>query len=306
MKIWQVVFGLMITATAACAAAQETGWYSSYQSARAAADQQGLPVLIHFGAWYCGPCQAMERDVFKAADVNAALRSGIAAVKIDVSQDSELAGRYGASTVPRDVAVFPDGTVETLNIGRMSRSAYITMLQGIASRGRKMAVPRPTDPSQDPAGDSSPLVAGPKESDKPESDKPAGTETVDSGDAPLIGLEGYCPVRLHDRREWTLGQATITSDYRGIRYYFKSEAEKAVFEKNPAEYAPQDLGCDPVVLTSDLKAVVGSIRFGAFFDNRLYLFRSTANRDTFKENPLRYTKVRSALKADQIEGTRFQ
>jgi YHS domain-containing protein/thiol-disulfide isomerase/thioredoxin len=306
MRNWQFVFGLMITATAAPAAAQETGWYSSFESARAAADQQGMPVLIHFGAWYCGPCQVMERDVFKAADVHSALRSGIAAVKVDVSQDSDLAGRYGASTVPRDVAVFPDGTVETLNIGRMSRSAYIAMLQGIASRGRKMAVPRPTDPSQDPAGDSSPLIAGAKGTDTTESEKSLGTETVTSEDAPLIGLEGYCPVRLNDRREWTLGQATITSDYRGIRYYFKSEAEKSLFEKNPATYAPQDLGCDPVVLTSDLKAVVGSIRYGAFFDNRLYLFRSTENRDTFKENPLRYTKVRSALKADQIEGTRFQ
>jgi len=54
------------------------------------------------------------------------------------------------------------------------------------------------------------------------------------------------------------------------------------------------------------KAVTGSIRYGAFFDERLYLFRSPENRDQFKKNPLKFTRIRSALKADQIEGTRFQ
>ena len=76
--------------------------------------------------------------------------------------------------------------------------------------------------------------------------------------------------------------------------------------KNPSVYAPQDLGCDPIVLTADHKAVTGSIRYGAFFDQRLYLFRSAENRDYFKQNPLKFTHIRSAVKADQIEGSRFQ
>jgi YHS domain-containing protein len=122
----------------------------------------------------------------------------------------------------------------------------------------------------------------------------------------IVGLEGYCPVQLHDNRKWIPGLQSISTDYREIRYLFSSEAERELFLKNPSEYAPQDLGCDPVLLTSSSKAVTGSIRYGAFFDQRLYLFRTPENRDQFKLNPLKYIKIRSALKADQIEGTRYQ
>ena len=160
-----------------------------------------------------------------------------------------------------------------------------------------MVVPRPVDPSIE----ANPGIV-----------KNAAAESgVSSGEVPtaeplILGLEGFCPVRLHHNREWTAGQETLSTDYRGIRYQFSGTAERDAFLKNPAEYAPQDLGCDPVVLTDVQKAVTGSIRFGAFFDERLYLFRSPENRDQFKKNPLKFTRIRSALKVDQIEGTRFQ
>jgi YHS domain-containing protein len=242
----------------------------------------------------------MDRDVFPDPTVQQTLRTEIAAVKIDVSHEPDLASQYGASTVPRDVVVFPDGTSETLNVGYMSKSAYLTMLRKVAVRGHEMAVPKPVEPS---GGVAPQLASG--ASEKPVS---SGVSAVSepSIDPPIIGLERYCPVQLHDKRVWTPGLESISADYRGIRYQFSSVADRELFLKNPAVYAPQDLGCDPIVLTADQKAVTGSIRFGAFFDQKLYLFRTAENRDRFKQNPLKYTHIRSALKADQIEGTRFQ
>lgn len=303
MKLTIPFFGMLIGLVLNRSAAQEHGWYSSYEEARAAATNRDLPLLIHFGAWYCGPCQAMERDVFPTAEIQQGLQSGLVAVKIDVSQDSTTATRFKASTVPRDVVVFQDGTVETLNVGKMTRTGYAGLLGSIAARGRKLAVPEPKEPKPvavEPSEDMNPVLV------KSGSGNVIVTTPATSIDPPLIGLEGYCPVRLMDHREWVSGKENLAIEHRGIRYYFSSEADRELFVKNPSRYAPQDLGCDPVLLTQDLKAVTGSIRYGAFFDSRLYLFRSVENREAFKKNPLQYTQLRAALKAEEIQGTRFE
>ena len=278
-------------------AAQSDGWQTEYSSAKSAADNSALPILIHFHAWYCGPCQRMDRDVFSDHQVQQSLSDGIAAVKVDVTQEPELASQYGATTVPRDVVIYPDGTSQTLHVGYVSKSSYLSMLRDICARGRSMVVPRPVDPI---------IEANPGIVTNAAAESVVASNALPSAEPMILGLEGFCPVRLHDKREWTAGQEAVLADYRGIRFQFSGETERAAFLKNPAEYAPQDLGCDPVVLTDVQKAVTGSIRYGAFFDERLYLFRSPENRDQFKKNPLKFTRIRSALKADQIEGTRFQ
>ena len=310
MRSWLLVCGILISSSSSQCLAQHAGWHPEYSQAAAVADKDGLPILLHFHAWYCGPCQRMDRDVFPDGEVQRALGNGLSAVQIDVTQAPELASQFAASTVPRDVVVYQDGTVETLNVGYLSKSSYLSMLRGVASQGqirkkKEAPVPQPADPGRAPdQSPGSPAVSEPV----PAEVKPPEVKTLElTTTEPLIlGLEGFCPVRLHDKREWTPGLSTITADHRDIRYQFATEADRDIFLQNPAEYAPQDLGCDPVVLTSDSKAITGSIRYGAFFDKRLYLFRSPENRDQFKLNPLKYVQIRSALKVDQMEGTRYQ
>ncbi|MFN9718419.1 MAG: thioredoxin fold domain-containing protein, partial [Planctomycetota bacterium] len=227
--------------------------------------------MLHFGAWYCGPCQQMEKTVFSDPEVQDALTGGIIAIKIDVSQEVELAQKYGASSVPRDVVVFQDGSVETLNVGRMSKQNYIALIRSVAHRG--VAVSRPT-PKDESTKKPDPEIANTNVDPQSESTGPDTSTTP-----PLLGLEGFCPVRLKKNREWINGNSEIKSEYRGILYHFATETERDEFLKSPSFYAPEDLGCDPVILTEDQKAVAGSIRFGAFFDGRLYLFTNRENRD---------------------------
>lgn len=291
---------------------------SSYAEASTVAEREGLPILLHFQAWYCGPCQRMDRDVFPHTDVQKALSTGLVSVEIDVTKEPDLAARFEASTVPRDVVVFADGTVETLNIGYMSRAAYVSLLRDTAERGKTRikvksrgeedkqsgsndAVPNPADPSSQVPSPQSPVGGDSEKAVKP------GPEISSPPDELLItGLGGYCPVRLHEAREWTVGLDSIVADYRDIRYRFASVSDRDKFLKNPAEYAPQDLGCDPIVLTKEGRAVAGRIQYGAFFDQRLYLFTSQENRELFKKSPLKYIEIRSALKADQIQDIRRQ
>ena len=203
--------------------------------------------------------------------------------------------------------MFPDGTIETLNVGYMSKASYISMLRRVIARSQQMGVPKPVEPGSKINQE---LSSNPSSETSGNADiaavVPAATVSEPSIDPPIVGLEGYCPVRLHMKREWTPGLESIASDYRGIRFQFATESDREIFLRNPAEYAPQDLGCDPVMLTADLKSVSGSIRFGAFFDQRLYLFRSIENRDEFKQNPLKYTRIHSALRVDQIDSSQIE
>ena len=253
----------------------------------------------------------MDRDVFADPQVQQALTDGIASVKVDVTQEPELASRCGATSVPSDVVMFPDGQIKTINVGFAQKQQYLTMLRDIADRGKRMAVPKPSDPtaaaaivSNDPPK-AAPAITN-ESSPKHEPPIVISEASEPSIDPPLIGLEGFCPVLLHDKREWVAGNEVVTADFRGVRYVFSSESSRDVFLKNPSTYAPQDLGCDAVVLTDTQRAVTGSIRFGAFFDQKLYLFQSPENRDQFKQNPLKFVRIRSALRVDQIEGSKFQ
>lgn len=298
MRNWLTLCGALLTVCSGVHA-QEAGWQPSYADAKAISEKQHVPILLHFGAWYCGPCQQMERTVFPDAEVQQALTQGLVAIKIDVSHEAELAQQFGATSVPRDVVLFQDGTVETLNVGRMSKQNYVNLIRSVAARGERIPDPRPA-PST-PSTEPNPVIVKSDSASEVITTTPSTTM-----EPPLLGLEGFCPVRLKNNREWIAGNASISTEFRGILYQFSSETERDEFLKNPSFYAPQDLGCDPVILTEDKKAVAGSIRYGAFFDDRLYLFKSIDNREEFKLNPLKYSRVRSALRADQIEGTRFE
>ncbi len=310
MRLKFIFSAVLFAACASTCHAQTHGWHGAFEQARTVAESSGQPVLIHFHAWYCGPCQRMVREVFGDLQVQQALTQGMASVKVDVTHEPELANRCGATSVPRDVVMFQDGTIETLNVGYLSKSQYLNLLRDISERGKTMAVPKPKElAAESPIASkgTTDAAAAANQNETGNSASVVLPEDSESAiDPPLIGLEGFCPVLLHDKREWTAGNEKLTADYRGVRYVFSSESNRDAFLKNPSHYAPQDLGCDAVVLTDSQRAVTGSIRFGAFFDERLYLFQSPENREQFKQNPLKFARIRSALRADQVERNKFQ
>ena len=201
MRSWLLICGVLITAMSSSCTAQHVGWQSGYGEAKARATKESLPILLHFGAWYCGPCQRMERDVFPDAQVQQTLGGEIASVKIDVSQEPDLASQYGASTVPRDVVVFPDGTIETLNVGYMSKASYISMLRGVISRSQQMGVPKPVEPGSkiNPLIAASPTTESIDESPEKPVGVPVATVSEPSVEAPIIGprriLSGSAPCK---------------------------------------------------------------------------------------------------------------
>jgi YHS domain-containing protein len=54
-----------------------------------------------------------------------------------------------------------------------------------------------------------------------------------------IALQGYDAVGFFTEKRPVKGDPNFQSTYKGARYYFASEANKQVFDANPAKYEPQ-------------------------------------------------------------------
>lgn len=280
----------LCTSTAALAG---PGWRDTFEEAERVAAEKGLPLLLHFHADWCGPCRQMDSKVFKAASVQRALQDGLVAVKVDISARPDLRDRFGAAKIPRDIAVYQDGSVELLSVGMVPRTAYLSILRDVTARGETMALVKEADPVE---------VVAPEFPVTRDEQVPEETEDYEE----VIGLNGFCPVMLTGRKKWVQGRNYITERYRGVLYHFSGDEEREQFLMNPDRYAPRNLGCDPVVLVNEQRAVTGRIQYGAFFDGKLYLFRSSASRNEFRREPLKYTRVQHAIKPSELTGQVFR
>jgi YHS domain-containing protein len=102
------------------------------------------------------------------------------------------------------------------------------------------------------------------------------------------GLNGYCPVELHEKEKWVTGRSEFRLTYQGQVFHFSSEAASRRFAAAPEKYAPANGGIDAVLALEENRVVSGSIQHSAVWQGRLYLFASSANLAAFREDPSRY------------------
>lgn len=300
---WIWGLALCLGAAGAFAAGEgSTVWRTDFDAACAEAEKLQRPLLIHFYGTYCPPCRRMDREVLNTAETLDVLHAKFVAVKIDAgdgnnAKSARLVQRFGVHGLPCDVILDPlSGRVLSQVEGFQDQRSYVTTalrshgkfdqtLQTHLARTDK----KPKTPPREP--DHAAEIGG-------------GAETIQLGDpAPIVGLDGFSPVALHQSERWQRGVPEYAWEYKGVSYYLASKEEWEQFRAHPEQYAPRLLGCDPVVLWETDRAVAGQTRYGAFYDGELYLFQSAETRSRFKANPPRYTRIQHVLKVEHIQRT---
>lgn len=259
-------------------------WLTDLNQARKIATETNRPILLHFYAGWCGPCHQMDQQVFPTPQVRGQLQATVVPVKIDVEKQRHLSNRFEVTSLPTDIFLEPDGTEILQSSGFRNMNEYVGLVMRAHTRYADLLASRAPKPKEDP------LARTPDNSD---SVKPAGISEV--------MLSGYCPVTLWTSRRWEKGSIQFQTDYKDQRYYFAGAAELQRFKQSPERFVPQFLGCDPVIVWETDRAIPGDISFGAFYDERLYLFTSEQTRKRFKASPDRFIKTQVVLRVDQIE-----
>ena len=281
---------LLLLVTFVCAVSTKTtvaeSWHHSLEQARADAERLNRPILCHFYADWCLPCQKMEHSVLNQPAVRRLLQESVVGLKINIDRNPELARRFAVNQFPTDLLIEPTGQQLLKSTGYRPMSEYISMVQRGRTRyvdllaSRQKSEPKPSAPATTRV--------------TPETSKRTSLKSE-----PM--LDGYCPVTLSTNRRWVAGSPQFKAEYNGQTYLMASRDLHEQFVADPSRYAPQFLGCDPVIVWETDRAVRGDTRYGAFYDERLYLFSSNENRKRFKENPDRFIRTEVVLQLEDLE-----
>lgn len=290
----------------------EATWRSDFPAAEAEAKRLGLPLLVHFYADWCGPCQRMEHETLGTLALQKQVSGRFIAVKINSEHQPSLVQRFAVKSLPTDLMLNSDGTVLARSVGYLSQKDYLARLAEVDARlvrARKVhiagshggsAIPKPVVPPV-PAvkPDPKPTSVHPEHGILPEIAQEEALPVLKPKWA--LGLRGFSPVALANQKQWIKGSKEFSAEYKGIVYHMVSESERAEFRAAPHRFAPQLLGCDPVILEETDRALVGDTRFGVFFEGELYFFVNQTNREKFKASPHRFTRTKHVLNLKKIQ-----
>jgi YHS domain-containing protein len=294
--LWFLAWAALVAAASRTVVGAEsaTVWRTDFKAALWEAEQQKLPLLIHFYADWCMPCKRMEREVLTAPTVKEFIGRKLVAVKLNSDHHQDVVNRYGVKTLPSDVVIDSlSGKVLLLHSDFLDKTQYIRLVAQAEAKFTKIHaanLKQGGGTEADGAVQSAAKVAGSGEAELGEPQ-------------PIVGLDGFSPVALAKHRQWARGVARHAWDYKDVTYYLSTREELLEFRNNPEAFAPKLLGCDPVILWETDRAVAGDIKYGAFFDGELYLFKTDERRKQFKAKPDKFTRLQHALKIDQVERT---
>jgi YHS domain-containing protein len=117
-----------------------------------------------------------------------------------------------------------------------------------------------------------------------------------------ITLQGHDPVAFHVDGKPIKGEPSLAVEYRGYKYLFSSEVNRAIFEEQPEKYLPAYGGYCTYGVSLDVLAPV-EIDTWEIIDGRLYLQFSPATREKFAEDREKYIRAAGANWA-RIQGPR--
>jgi len=257
-------------------------WHTDFQKAEALAKENGVPLLVHFHASWCGPCRAMEADVLSSAEVLAALKSGVVGVKVDSDSRRDLVARYGVTALPTDIIISADGKVLSKNVGSPGRSAYVARLmqfsapvgsppvRAAASNGLVAQAPAPGTPVTKASFEESTPPSVPVS----KSEETAILALTNSATAPVVEKAASTPTESREGSRQKLSEKPLAAMTRTLR-----------------RVSDQRIGLNgysPVSLQESEKWQTGDMQFRSDFQGVCYLLSSAEELERFNASPEKF------------------
>lgn len=130
---------LLVLGISAAADAQVRFLDSSTDAVRKEAIAQDKLVFIDLYATWCGPCKAMERDVFSKKDVGDFMDEYFVAAKYDIDKPTgkALAGKHGIRSIPTYLVFNTEGDLLGKITGSMPAEEFTAALRKIIAETRE-------------------------------------------------------------------------------------------------------------------------------------------------------------------------
>lgn len=111
-------------------------WETDYGQGMKTAKAENRPILIGFGAEWCGWCKKQDEEVFTDADVAKALAEFVC-IKVDVDRNLGIAMAYHVRSLPRQIVVNVHGQIVGDQTGFLPVDAFLEFLRGIGGDLRR-------------------------------------------------------------------------------------------------------------------------------------------------------------------------
>lgn len=105
-------------------------WLYDAELAKSVAVQKDQLILMDFWATWCGPCRAMDRELW-TTDEAAKLAERFVPLKIDIDSDRAMAMKYNARSIPLVVLMTASGEVVWQQLGYSNPNMYLRVLEQI-------------------------------------------------------------------------------------------------------------------------------------------------------------------------------
>lgn len=132
--VLSVLLAMPVAGVSAVNAQDAIHWHNDLESAKVVAKESGRLVLVHFWAPSCGPCMALNQNVFNQPGVAGAIEQQFVPVKLNADENSATAQWFGITRIPCDVIVTPEGQMVTKLISPPTPAAYVAEVTAAAGK----------------------------------------------------------------------------------------------------------------------------------------------------------------------------